>query len=216
MGQTLRVQQLPAFLQRAGALPSLFVLTGDEPLLQIEAADAVRAAARARGHTEKQSFVLDARSDWGSLLAETQSISLFGDRKYLDVKLPSGKPGKTGGEALQKLAQQLPIEAEDLVVVLTLPRLDRATRSSAWMNALADQGVVIDIPTIDRTALPAWIADRLARLDQQAEADLLQWLADRVEGNLLAAHQEIQKLALLCPPGKLDAEAVHEAVMNVA
>jgi len=216
MAQTLRAQQLPAFLKRAAALPGLFVLTGDEPLLQIEAADGIRAAAHARGHTERLSLVLDARSDWSQLLAETQSISLFGDRKLLDIKLPSGKPGKTGGEALQKLAQQLPPEADDLVAVLTLPRLDRATRNSAWMSALAEHGVVVEIPTIDRPALPGWISERLARQEQQADPDLLQWLADRVEGNLLAAHQEIQKLALLCPAGKLNPEAVHEAVMNVA
>lgn len=216
MAQTLNASQLAGFLKRSADLPSLFVLISDEPLLQIEAADALRQAAHARGHTERLSLVLDARSDWGHVLAETQSISLFGERKLLDLKLPSGKPGRNGGDALQRLATQLPATAQDLVVVISLPKLDRATRNSAWMTALAQRGAVVDIPSIERPALPDWIAQRLARQEQQADPALLQWLADRVEGNLLAAHQEILKLGLLCPHGPLDPDTVQQVVMNVA
>ncbi|GAA4331934.1 DNA polymerase III subunit delta [Pigmentiphaga soli] len=217
MSGTLRPDQLAAHLARAGGrLEPLYTVTGDEPLLVIEAGDALRQAARAAGYTERETVVADARSDWNTLLAGTQSISLFGDRRLLELKIPTGKPGKTGGEVIARLAAQAPTQGDDRVTVVMLPKLDRATRSAAWFTALAAHGTVIDVPTIERPALPGWIGERLARQRQRAAGDVLQWLADRVEGNLLAAHQEIQKLALLYPEGALTLEQVQEAVMNVA
>lgn len=189
---------------------------GDEPLLVIEACDALRLAARTAGYTERETVVADARSDWNALLSASQSISLFGDRRLLELKIPTGKPGKTGGEVIARLAKQAPSQQGDCVTVVMLPRLDKQTRSSAWFTALSSHGIVIDVPTIERPALPGWISERLARQKQSASPEVLQWLADRVEGNLLAAHQEIQKLGLLHPEGKLTIEHVQEAVMNVA
>jgi DNA polymerase-3 subunit delta len=217
MGMTLRPEQLPAHLERAGqSLEALYTVTGDEPLLVIEAGDLLRQASRTAGYTERDTVVADARSDWNTLLSASQSISLFGDRRLLELKIPTGKPGKTGGDVIARLAKQAPSQKGDCVTVVMLPKLDRTTKASAWFTALTTHGVVIDVPTIERPALPGWIGERLGRQRQRARPDVLQWLADRVEGNLLAAHQEILKLALLYPEGDLTLDNVQEAVMNVA
>jgi DNA polymerase-3 subunit delta len=217
MGQTLRLEQLAAHVQRAGtSLEALYTITGDEPLLVIEAGDTLRLAAKQAGYTERDTVVADARSDWGALLGSTQSISLFGDRRLLELKIPTGKPGKTGGDVIARLAKQAPTQQGDCVTVVLLPKLDKTAKAAAWFTALSTHGVVIDIPSIDRQALPGWIGERLGRQRQRARPDVMQWLADRVEGNLLAAHQEILKLGLLYPEGDLTLENVQEAVMNVA
>lgn len=218
MGRRLDADSLHQQLQQPGApLDPLYVVTGDESLLIIEALDALRAAAIAQGYTERSRLVLDARSDWSAVLGATQNVSLFGDRKLLDLALPSGKPGKTGGEALEALAGKVRRgELPDTLVTLSLPRLDRAARSSKWATALFDAGTLIEVPSIDRKALPRWIAQRLARQGHDLDADTLAWMSDKVEGNLLAAFQEVQKLGLLYPPGRLQADDVRRAVLDVA
>lgn len=218
MGQALDADRLMDHLQRANQrLAPLYTLSGDEPLLVVEAGDALRQAARAAGYTERTSLVMDARSDWSAVFAATQSVSLFGDKRLLEIKLPTGKPGKTGADTLGKLAAQAAADADpDTLIVISLPRLDKATRDAKWAQALARGGVMVDIASIDRTRLPAWIGARLARQQQRTDPTTLQWMADKVEGNLLAAHQEIQKLALLYPEGQLSAEDVERAVLNVA
>ncbi|CAM3499472.1 DNA polymerase III subunit delta [Bordetella sputigena] len=218
MAQTLDADRFADHLRRAGArLAPLYTISGDEPLLVTEAMDALRAAARAAGYTERTSMVMDARSDWSAVVAATQTVSLFGDRRLLELKIPTGKPGKAGGDMLARLAEQADANGgdPDTVIAIGLPRLDKATRESRWMTALA-RGVLVDIANIERGRLPAWIGERLARQNQRADAATLQWMADKVEGNLLAAHQEIQKLGLLYPEGMLEAEAVERAVLNVA
>lgn len=198
-------------------LDSLYVVSGDEPLLIIEAGDALRAAAAAAGYRERVSLVMDARSDWSSVVGATQNVSLFGDRKLIDLSVPTGKPGKTGGDTLLKLAGLVESQAlTDTLLLVTLPRLDRTTRNAKWAQALLQAGTSVDIASIERPALPRWIAQRLARQEQQMDAATLDWMADKVEGNLLAAFQEVQKLALLYPAGKLSATDVERAVLNVA
>ena len=217
MGRRLDLDALLQQLQQGAPLAPLYLISGDESLLVIEALDGLRSAAQAQGFTERTRLVLDARSDWTAVLGATQSISLFGDRKLLDLALPSGKPGRSGGETLEKLATKVAEgELSDTVVTLSLPRLDRATRSSKWASALIEAGTLIEVPTIDRNALPRWIGQRMARQGQELDADTLAWMADKVEGNLLAAFQEIQKLGLLHPPGKIAAEEVRRAVLDVA
>ncbi|ANY15299.1 DNA polymerase III subunit delta [Bordetella pseudohinzii] len=213
MAQILDADGLIDHLRR-GPLATLYTLSGDEPLLVTEAGDALRAAARQAGYTDRSSLVMDARGDWSAVLAATQSVSLFGDRRLLEIKIPTGKPGKAGADTLTRLAERQP-DADTLVVV-SLPRLDRATRESKWALALARGGVSAEIPTIERGRLPAWIGARLARQNQRVDGATLQWMADKVEGNLLAAHQEILKLGLLYPEGELAAEDVERAVLNVA
>lgn len=195
----------------------LTVLTGDETLLVNECADALRAAAAHHGYTERVSLTLDARGDWSSLQAAMQSISLFGDRRVVSLNLPSGRPGRTGGDALQALAAAAGSgQLHDVLVIVMLPRLDRATQSAKWAQALLKAATVVDIPQIDRARLPQWTAQRLARQGQHTRPETLEWIADRVEGNLLAAFQEIQKLGLLYPEGELTPEQVEHAVLDVA
>jgi DNA polymerase-3 subunit delta len=218
MGLSLDADRLAEHLQRAGKqLAPLYTLSGDEPLLVIEAADALRAAARAAGYIDRTSLVMDARSDWSAVFAATQSISLFGDKRILEIKLPTGKPGKVGGDTLQKLAAQATEQPNaDTLIMVALPRLDKATRDTKWVQSLSQHGVMVDIASVDRARLPNWISIRLARQQQRTDTNTLQWIADKVEGNLLAAHQEIQKLGLLYPEGQLSAEDVERAVLNVA
>jgi len=211
--------QLAAHLQRG--LKPLYVLHGDEPLLQQEAADTIRATAREQGYTERTVFVVSgAHFDWSAVLGAGNALSLFADKQMVEVRIPSGKPGKEGGQALQQLAEQAARQDSTLTLVL-LPRLDGAAFKSAWFGALEAHGVTLRLDPVERTQLPQWVAQRL-QLNQQrvASGDMgqrtLQFMADRVEGNLLAAHQEIQKLALLYPAGELSLEQVESAVLNVA
>jgi len=140
-------------------------------------------------------------------------MSLFGDRKLVELRIPTGKPGTEGAAALAAHCERLSADATTLV---TLPRLDRASQQSAWFTALASAGVLVNVFPVDRGHLPAWIAGRLARQKQRASEAALAFMADCVEGNLLAAHQEIQKLGLLHPEGTLTDDQVREAVLEVA
>ena len=216
--------QLANHLQRG--LKSLYVLHGDEPLLQQEALDAIRLHAKSLGYTERTSHtVAGAHFDWSEVLAAGGSLSLFADKQIVEIRIPSGKPGKDGSAALQQLAQQSQGNEDTLTVVL-LPRLDKLTKATAWFMALENVGVTLQVEPVDRQTLPAWIAQRLAVQGQKVQAGeegqrTLQFFADRVEGNLLAAHQEVQKLGLLFPPdasnaGVLTWEQVESAVLNVA
>ena len=215
----LALNQLAAHLQKG--LRPLYTLHGDEPLQLQEAADAIRAAARAAGHSERSVHTVQgAHFDWSSVLAAGGSFSLFADKKLVEIRIPSGKPGKDGSAAIQQLAENA-VQDDSTLTIITLPRLDAATKKGAWFGALDANGVTIQIDPIERAALPQWIAQRLARQNQrvasgEAGQRTLQFFADRVEGNLLAAHQEIQKLGLLQPEGELSFEVVEQAVLNVA
>ena len=202
----------------AKGLAGLYVVYGDEHLLAQEACDRIRAAARAAGFTDRSVFTVERGFDWSSLLGASQSMSLFGDRQLVELRIPSGKPGKEGAEALKTLAAAA---NPDVLMLVTLPRLDAATQKSAWFTALAEGGVALKVDPVERAALPNWIGQRLALQGQRvAQGDdgrrALQFVAERVEGNLLAAHQEIQKLGLLYPQGVLSFEQIHDAVLNVA
>ena len=215
----LAAAQLAAHLQKG--LRPLYTLHGDEPLLIQEALDAIRAAARGQGFSERSSHtVAGAHFDWSEVLAAGGSLSLFADKQIVEIRIPSGKPGKEGSPALQQLAEGAPGNDTTLTLVIC-PRLDKATRTGAWFTALDSFGVTIAVEPIERPALPPWIAQRLQQQGQQVAAGeegqrTLQFFADRVEGNLLAAHQEIQKLGLLFPAGPLTFEQVESAVLNVA
>jgi DNA polymerase-3 subunit delta len=207
----VRADQLDAHLARA--LAPLYVVHGDEPLLSMEAADAIRAKARAEGYAEREVHVVERGYDWGRLAASAAALSLFSSRKLIELRIPSGKPGTDGAEAITDYCATL---QPDIVTVVTLPRLDRAGQNSAWFATLAGAGVVVNVFPVDRRTLPLWIGARLARQKQRATEDALAFVADCVEGNLLAAHQEIQKLGLLYPPGDLAFEQVRDAVLDVA
>lgn len=207
----LRFDALDAHLNKP--LAGLYAITSDEHLLALEAADKIRAAARAQGYSERDVLVVDRSFKWNALLAANQSQSLFGDRKLIELRIPTGKPGRDGGQALQDYATAL---NPDNVTLITLPKLDWQTAKSAWVTALQQAAVWIDIPLVERAQLPNWLGVRLAAQKQSANRECLEFIADRVEGNLLAAHQEIRKLGLLYPEGQLSFEQVHDAVLNVA
>ena len=215
----LALPQLQAHLQKG--LRSLYTLHGDEALLVQEAADAIRATARAQGYTERSVHVVSgAHFDWSEVLAAGGSLSLFADRQLLEIRIPTGKPGKEGSPMIQQLAQSA--EGNDSTLTLfILPKLDNATKKGAWFGALDQFGVTLQVDSVERAQLPQWIAQRLKLQNQSVAAGqegqaCLQFFADRVEGNLLAAHQEIQKLGLLYPEGELSLEQVESAVLNVA
>ena len=205
----------------AKGLHSLYTVHGDEALLVQEAADAIRAAARERGHTERTVHtVAGAHFDWGEVLASGGSLSLFADKQLIEIRIPSGKPGKDGSGALQQIAANAQDNDHTLTLVV-LPRLDGMTLKGAWFAALDSHGVTVKLDPVERKALPQWIAQRLQQQGQRVAAGeegqrTLAFFADRVEGHLLAAHQEIQKLGLLHPPGELSFEQVESAVLNVA
>ncbi len=213
------LNQLSAQLGKG--LRSLYTVHGDEPLLVQEAVDAIRASARANGYTERSSFtVAGAHFDWSAVLAAGGSLSLFADKQIIEVRIPSGKPGKDGSTALQQLVSSS-VDNDSTLTIVVLPRLDKATKTGAWFAALESHGVTLQVDSIERAALPAWIAQRLQQQKQHVKAGeegqrTLAFFADRVEGNLLAAHQEIQKLGLLYPAGELGFEQVEQAVLNVA
>jgi len=207
----LRPEQLESHLARE--LRPLYTIHGDEPLLSLEAGDAIRARARASGFSERAVLTAERGFNWNELNASGASLSLFGDKKLIELRVPSGKPGNDGAEAIEAFCEKL---SSDILALVSLPRLDKSGQNSAWFKALEAKGVVVNVYSVDRARLPEWIAARLSRQKQSAAAETLQFLADCVEGNLLAAHQEIQKLALLLPAGELDFDAVREAVLNVA
>lgn len=217
----LRADQLSNHLQRE--LRPVYTVWGDEPLLAQEAADAIRVAARAAGCSERQVHtVAGAHFDWSSLLGAAQALSLFAERQLVEIRIPSGKPGKDGSEALQRYCEAADAGGgRDVITLVQLPRLDRSQQTSAWFSALDRSGVTVKVDPVERGALPRWIGERLAAAGQGVAAgsegqQALAFFADRVEGNLLAAHQEIQKLALLYPAGELSFAQIEAAVLNVA
>ncbi len=199
--------------QLAKGLGSLYVVHGEALLLAIEAADAIRVAAREAGYSEREVIIAEQHFKWAELRNSAQSMSLFATRKIIDLRIPSGKPGIDGAQALQEHCENL---NPDTLSIISLPQLDSATLKSKWFSTLEQHGIVVNANEVPLAALPMWLAARLKRQGQTADEDTLAFLAQRVEGNLLAAFQEIQKLALLFPEGPLSFEQVKDAVMDVA
>ena len=214
----LRPDQLAQHLER-GPLRPIYTVHGDEALLAQEAGDLIRAAARDAGCSERQVFTVSgAHFDWSGVLGAAQAMSLFAERRLIEIRIPGGKPGKDGSEYLQRYCERLP---EDVITLVQLPRLDGQQLKSGWFAALDGAGVSLRIETIERPALPQWIVRRLALQRQRVKEGeegqrTLAFFADRIEGNLLAAHQELQKLALLYPEGELSFDDVAAAVLDVA
>ncbi|NIO43868.1 MAG: DNA polymerase III subunit delta [Burkholderiales bacterium] len=194
-------------------LAPLYVVFGEELLLALEAADRIRAAALAAGFEERKILIADGGFDWAALREAGQSLSLFASKRVVDLRIPSGKPGKNGADALVDYCQALP---EDTVTLVSLPALDRHALASKWFGALEKTGETVHAKAIGRDRLPSWISQRLAQQQQSASRETVAFIAERVEGNLMAAYQEIQKLALLFPPGDLSFDAVKGAVLDVA
>lgn len=204
----LRPEQLDSHLRKD--LRPIYLIAGDEPLQRQEAADAVRAAAREQGFAEREVFDAERGFDWNQLLQAAGSMSLFGERRLLDLRM-SPKPGDAGARVLAEYAARPP---EDTVLLITCGKLERGR--AKWLQAVEAAGVLVQVWPLEVRALPAWIQARMRARGLQPSREAVALLADRVEGNLLAAAQEIEKLALLHGPGRLDADDVLSAVADSA
>lgn len=207
----ISTEQLPQQLKRG--LAPLYTVFGDEPLLAIEATDRIRSQAHTDGYGEREVLTAEQHFDWSQLKASGQSQSLFASRRILELRIPNGKPGIEGGQALQDFCTRPPAET---ITLIHLPGIDWRAQKASWFGALAAAGVMVEAKQVAHGALPAWLAGRLKAQGQHAGEETLEFIADRVEGNLLAAFQEVQKLALLFPPGELTFEQVEAAVVDVA
>jgi DNA polymerase-3 subunit delta len=207
----LKPEQLDGHLRKQ--LAPVYFISGDEPLRVMEAADAVRAAAREQGYSEREVLSVEAGFDWGRLDAAAGSMSLFAERRLVDLRLPGGKPGDAGGKALRAWAGQPP---EDTLLLVTAGKLEPAARKSKWLQALDSAGVVVLVWPLDAQQFPAWVKRRMQQRGLEPTGDAVALLAGRVEGNLLACVQEIDKLYLLRGAGPVTGEDIAEAVADSA
>lgn len=203
--------KLEALLSR-GTAP-IYLVHGDEPLQAGEIGDRLRRHARERGHDEREVVVATDDADWARLREAGDSMSLFAARRLVELRLPSGKPGRVGGPALIRWAERPP---PDVLLLIQAGKLDRGGAASAWFKAIDNVGVTVAVHPIDATSLPRWLDTRLARHGLQATPEALALVSERVEGNLLAAAQEIERLGLLYPAGVLEASMVLDAVADSA
>jgi DNA polymerase-3 subunit delta len=194
-------------------MASLYAVHGGEALLALEAADRIRDAARKSGCTEREIFFAEPGVDWGKLAAGAANLSLFASRRLVELRIPTGKPGTEGARAIEEWCAKLPDDAVSLVM---LPELDWKQLKTKWFEAMERVGVVVEAKPVTRDELPDWLAERLSRQGQHASVETLEWLAERVEGNLLAAKQEVEKLALLLPAGEITLPAIRESVTDVS
>ncbi len=206
-----RAEHIQAALKKD--LSPIYVLSGDEPLQMQETGDAIRAAAKAKGYAHRTVLTVEAGFDWGQLAMQTQSLSLFAEKKVLDLRIPQGKPGKEGSKALQAYSAQRPA---DTLLLISLPKLDRSQQQSKWFQSLDQAGVVVQIWPIEGRQLVEWITQRLQQGGLQPAQGVAQQLAEQVEGNLLAARQEIEKLCLIQQPGPLSLADMQAAVTDCA
>ena len=207
----LKPEQVDTHLRKQ--LAPVYFISGDEPLRVMEAADAVRAAARTQGYDEREVMTVQAGFDWGSLMSEAGNLSLFSQRRVIDLRMPAGKPGAEGSRALRGYAEQPP---EDTLLLVTAGKLEKSARESKWVQALDRAGVVVFVWPLGAQEFTAWIQRRMQQRGLQPTAEAVTLLADRVEGNLLACVQEIEKLYLLQGEGSVDAEAIVALVADNA
>ena len=207
----ISTRQLEGSLRKG--VGSLYAIHGAEALLALEASDRIREAARKSGCTEREVFFAEPGADWNRFGAGAANLSLFASKRLVELRIPTGKPGAEGGRAIEAYCAKLP---EDTVTLVVLPELEWQQQKSKWFEALERAGLLVEARAVSRDELPEWLAERLARQGQKASVETLEWLADRVEGNLLAARQEVEKLALLLPPGEVTLQSIRDAVTDVS
>jgi DNA polymerase-3 subunit delta len=206
----LSAEQLPAALARSVA--GVYLVSGEEPLLVGEAADAIRAAARAAGYADRSVFFIERGFAWDELRHASQSLSLFAERRLFELRMPTGKPDK-GAQALAELASRPP---PDVVCLIVTGKLDKKASDAAWVRAVEQHGVWVAVRAVPTAALPAWLRERATRLEVDMEPAAAQLIVDRVEGNLLAAQQELEKLRLLANGAPISADLVLRSVGDSA
>lgn len=207
----IRADQLSQHLSKA--LSALYCVYGDEPLLSLEACDSIRRHALRAGYTQREIFHVEARFDWNNLLDSGRHLSLFAEQRIVELRIPTGKPGTEGARALLQYCARLPA---DTITVISLPKIDKASSNSKWFTGLEGAGIMVPILPITVEQLPRWIAERLALQQQRTSTQALNFITEKVEGNLLAAQQEVLKLGLLYPTGELSLTQVQDAILDVA
>ena len=207
----LNIHQLETHLEQP--LLPVYLVAGDEPLQRAEALDQLRHAAKEQGHTERDVLEHEAHFDWNQLAGMVNNLSLFGDKRLIELRLGSSKIGSDGSKALLAYAQSPP---EDTVLLIISPKLDRNQLSTKWVKALEQAGALLTVWPIERNQLPGWLELRMKARGLQPALGVAAWLAERVEGNLLAAAQEVEKLLLLQNPGPLDMTHLRTAVSDSA
>lgn len=206
----INAENLASHLNR---LPHIALVSGDDPLLVGEACDAIRAKARAQGFAEREIHFAERGFDWQALLMASKSMSLFAERKLIEIRLGGAKMDQEASAVVTELAAN---RTDDTIVLLIGDKLDGKQQSSKWVTSIEKEGWLVQVWPIDLARLPTWIRSRMTQRGLQADNEVATLIADRVEGNLLAAHQEIEKLALLHPNGKIDAATVLDAVADSA
>ena len=201
--------QLPSALKKT--LLPCYLVTGDEPLLVLEALDAIRREALARGFTTRELHVVMPGFDWETLAGAAGNLSLFAEKRIFEIRLPGGKTDRRGGAAIEALVSQA---GPDLLLVVSAAKLEKGAQNAAWAKALESRGAIVQVWPVGLRELPAWVAERMRRLELRPDRDAVRLIADRVEGNLLAAEQEIQKLRLLLGPGAVSAADVETVVAS--
>ena len=199
--------------QLSRSLPHIALVCGDEPLLVNEACDAIRAKAKTLGFTERELHFAERGFDWQELRTLSNNLSLFADRKVVEIRLGGAKMDADAVEVLSDFAEK---RNDDTLVLLVAEKLDNKALSAKWAAAIEKHGLVVQVWPVDLAKLPMWIRERLARHKLEVDPAAAAMIAERVEGNLLAAHQEVEKLALLHPPGKISGDDVSEAVVDSA
>ncbi|MFP4648675.1 MAG: DNA polymerase III subunit delta [Halorhodospira sp.] len=208
-----RPEHLYQRLAQGGVPPRVCLIAGEEPLLQREAADAVRQAACEAGYREREVLDVDPQFDWGRLAQAAANLSLFGERRLLELRMPAGKPGSDGAAALRAYCQSAP---EDTILLLTCNRLERSARESAWARAFEQAGAYVYCWPVPGTEMPRWVTGRLQRAGLKADREAALVIAERAEGNLLAADQAVEKLRLLVGTGPVDGETAAQALSDSA
>lgn len=218
MATRIRYDTFNTYLHNLGKKADPFYcVIGEELLLRNETVDALRQHCRQLGYNERISLILDANGAWHKIQENLQNISLFAEQKILEITIPSGKPGRVGSQALIQLAEQIQQgHITDVTVILNLPKLDKKTLEAKWCKSIFQVAIVIDIPQINQAQLPHWIKQRLAQQNQHVDTDTLDFIVEKVEGNLFAAHQEILKLGMMLPPGTIDLQTIKQTIRDVA
>jgi DNA polymerase-3 subunit delta len=207
----LSVEQLPAFLARKENFKPVFFLSGEEPLQMMEAADAIRLAAQQQGYTEREILQVDNKFNWNSLLQSSNALSLFSEKKILDLRLMNAKPGIAGSKVLREYVSNLP---SDKVLLIQMDKLDFRSKQAVWVKALDAAGVMIQVWKLSPQQTLVWVNKRMQQHKLRPTEDAVRFLADRIEGNLLAGAQEVKKLQLLYHEGEIGLEQVQASVSD--